>query len=460
MEKLQVWLKRMTRMTRKEYLPLWIFAGIQLVYHIFMKEPQESDAMWFFCRQLDAYPLNDYLKTRYEIWSSRLLIEAVLVYISRSVFWWKILDWAFWVFLAWAFVWLFPEEKRGVAAYMVTGFLCLYPIWDLRTAGWIATTVNYTWPLALGVFSLHGVTRAFYGKKTPVPFCLLYGAAALYGANMEQMCAVLLAVNFCAVVYFAFQKKPVRSYAGVLVCFAIAAAEIVFIMVCPGNEARKNQEVINWMPNFKSYHLLDKASMGFLDTMHHLVTSGSLLFLCFLILLAVLVFLRSRQIAFRAAALFPVFLTVWLSWFADSVKADFPTFFKLMNKSGFICSSNYHIMANYIPTVLYLGVVGCMLLSLVAICTTYLELFSQMLLLALGLATRVVIGFTPTIYVSQERTFLFLYMILGISAVYLVQNHLPLLLEQKKTYHALKLAGILLAVTGVILSLAEIGSVI
>ena len=100
-----------------------------------------------------------------------------------------------------------------------------------------------------------------------------------------------------------------------------------------------------------------------------------------------------------------------------------------------------------------------MLLSLTADCTRYFELLSQALLLALGLSTRVVMGFTPTIYVSQERTFLFLYMILGVSAVYLVQNNIGLLQEQKKACHTLKLAGILLAVTGIILNLAEIGSI-
>ena len=51
MEKQRVWMKRIIQ---KEYLPLLVFAGIQLVYHIIMKEPQDSDAMWFFSKQLDG----------------------------------------------------------------------------------------------------------------------------------------------------------------------------------------------------------------------------------------------------------------------------------------------------------------------------------------------------------------------------------------------------------------------
>ena len=108
--------------TQKKYIPLWAFAGISLIYHFFMREPEASDAMWFFRNQLDAYTLKDYLIIRYQTWSSRFLIEGVLVYLSRHVLLWKILDYFFWVFLAWAIAWLFPEEKRRVACYMTVGF--------------------------------------------------------------------------------------------------------------------------------------------------------------------------------------------------------------------------------------------------------------------------------------------------------------------------------------------------
>ena len=129
-----------------------------------------------------------------------------------------------------------------------------------------------------------------------------------------------------------------------------------------------------------------------------------------------------------------------------------------MGKEGFICGSNYHVMANYIPTVLYLGVVGCMLLSLVAVCGSYFELLSQAALLGLGLATRVVMGFTPTIYVSEKRTFLFLYIALGVSAAYLALNHWKMLREKPAVWETLKVAGAIAAVLGIVLDVPEIGT--
>lgn len=446
------------QVTNKEYLPLWIFAAVQVVYHLLMREPEGSDAMWFFRNQLDAYSLKEYLTSRYDTWSSRLLIEAVLVYVSRDIVLWKVLDWVVWVFLAWAVIGLFPDEKRASASWLTVGFLLLYPMWDLRTAGWIATGVNYTWPLACGIFSLHGTARALERKQTHPAMWLLYALAAVYGANMEQMAAVLLAVNVCAAVYFWICKERFRLYASTVIGAIAAALEIGFILSCPGNAARKTQEIINWMPNFGSYHLWDKISMGFVDTMHHLLASGNLLYLCYALLLAWLVFVKTKDVRLRAAALAPVALNIGLTFYADMLKEHFSSFAKLMEKNAFICGSNYQLAANYIPMILYLLVIGCMLLSLVIVCESYLELCSQTLLLALALATRVVMGFTPTIYVSQERTFFYLYVLLGISASYLVvQNGKRL--RSVKGYETFRLAGALLVAAGIVMNLVEIGGI-
>lgn len=450
----------------KKYLLLWIFAIVQVVYHILMREPQGSDAMWFFSKQLDTYTLKDYLEMRYETWASRMFIEAVLVYISRNILLWKIIDWAFWVFLAWALIRLFPEDKRESAGWMVVGILLVYPIWDLRTAGWIATSVNYTWTLALGAFALHGVADTYYqcvwksGDKkriSPIMY-IIYAIAALYSANMEQMSAVLLAVSGCSILYFISQKIPVKQYISSIICCVISVAEFVFILICPGNAARKSQEIINWMPNFESYSLLDKINMGFMDTMQHLLSSGNLMFLAFALVLAILVFLKTKDTVFRFTAVFPVALNILLVFFRDTLEAYLPTFSKLMEKSAFITGKNYHLAANYLPMILYLAVIGCVLISLVVVCESWFELAGQSLLLALALATRVIMGFTPTIYISQERTFLYLYILLGVSGIWLVLQNKELL-DEGKCYRGLKTAGACLMVFGVILALAEIGSI-
>lgn len=445
--------------TQKKYLPLWAFALVQFIYHIFMREPESSDAMWFFSHQLDAYSLKDYLVVRYHTWSSRFLIEGVLVFISRHVLLWKILDYLFWVFLAWAFAWLFPEEKRRVACYMSVGFLLMYPVWDLRTAGWIATSANYTWVLALGVFSLHGAARVFYGKKTPFPLALLYILAACYGANMEQMCAVLLAVNFLAVLFFVYKKINWKKYWHVIVCFFVSLGEIIFILTCPGNALRENQEIANWMPRYASFDIMDKICLGFTETMQHLLNSGNFMFLMFAVITAVLVFVKSEDLWHRFFAVVPAAVNFVLVFFQGMLEKYVPSFWELFRENAYANGTNYQLGQSYILIFLYLFVLGSVLISLVVVCDTWGELTAQCYLLVLGLATRVVMGFTPTIYVSKERTYLFFYMILGVSATWLVVNNIAVLREKRKVLEALQILGGCFVLFCVLFGLIQTGSV-
>lgn len=445
--------------TQKKYLPLWGFAVIQLLYHIFMREPDASDAVLFFREQMDTYSLREYLTIRYNVWSSRFLIEGILVYVSRHMRIWKMIDYAFWVFLAWALAWLFPEEKRRVACFMTVGFLLIYPIWDLRTAGWVATSVNYTWPLALGVFSLHGVTRVLYGKKTPVWLACLYILATCYGANMEQMCAVLLAVNFLATLYFAYKKTDWKKYWHVCISLAVSLGEIIFILTCPGNAMRESQEIAQNMPKFVTFDFLDKMCVGFVETMQHLINSGNFMFLLFAVILAVLVFLKSEEFVHRFFAVVPVAVNVTLTFFQGMLEKYMPSFWKLFGKNDYVCGNNYHLGQSYTLMLLYLLVLGSVLVSLVVVCESWAELIAQCYILVLGLATRVIMGFTPTLYVSKERTYLFFYMILGVSATWLMVDNIAMLRSKKRVLETIQLLGCIVVLFSVIFNLIQTGSV-
>jgi hypothetical protein len=151
-------------------------------------------------------------------------------------------------------------------------------------------------------------------------------------------------------------------------------------------------------------------------------------------------------------------VNLWLVAFPGMAETYFPAFWKLLEKNAYIDGTNYQLAANYMPTVVYLLVIGGILVSLAAVCESGLELLSQVILLALGLATRMVMGFSPTIYVSQERTFFFLYMALGVSAVALALRNLPLLREKKRCYGMFQTFGVLLLIFSVVMNLTKIGA--
>ena len=59
------------------------------------------------------------------------------------------------------------DENKKDNIIMLVAMILIYPIMQMNSAGWAATTINYIWPMALGLFSLATIAVTF-GKKTPL----------------------------------------------------------------------------------------------------------------------------------------------------------------------------------------------------------------------------------------------------------------------------------------------------
>ena len=72
----------------------------------------------------------------------------------------------------------------------------LYPIMDMASAGWIATTLNYFWPLVLGTYSFVAIDKVIAGKHVKFYEIVLSIVAAVIAIDVEQyvvlhiMCAL------------------------------------------------------------------------------------------------------------------------------------------------------------------------------------------------------------------------------------------------------------------------------
>lgn len=439
------------KMVQKKYLPFWFFAGIQIIYHLMMREGPGTDAMWFFRNQLDTYSLKDYLTIRYHVWSSRIVIEAVLVYVSRHLVLWKVLDILAWMLFVILLAAAIPGEKRERINWLVVSLVLIYPLKDLDTAGWIATTTNYIWPLALGMFALTGVSFVLQEKKVPLSLFLLSLPAMLYAANAEQMCAVICGICFIGILYcIFFAKRNVSTWWQLIVWLLFGVAQLVFILRCPGNSVRTTEEIRQCMPNYKNYNLIDKAQLGFVDTVHHMISSENLLFLMFAVILMILVFLKTKELLFRLAGVLPVMWTVLLTFFGDAFERNFVKLSSLFNLNEIVNGSNYQLAYSYLPLLVYALVLLCVLVSVSMISTSWTEFLGYVCLLGIGFASRVIMGFTPTIFVSQERTFLYLYVAIIAAIVFMVQRNITVLLAHKNIAETLKIATACILVLSIV----------
>ena len=53
-------------------------------------------------------------------------------------------------------------------------------------AGWYATTLNYVWPLALGLYGLSYIIQIISNEKISIAQQISYVVASLYAINQEQ----------------------------------------------------------------------------------------------------------------------------------------------------------------------------------------------------------------------------------------------------------------------------------
>ena len=143
---------------------------------------------------------------RYNTWSSRTIIEIFVIYLAHLPhIVWRIADTMMWMLLYSSMINLL-DIKTEKMRWSLTILLLLFPFKYTGTAGWICTSLNYTWPTALGLYFFSIVRE--WRKSTSVSTATTISAllALVYAANEEQMSAVLFIVLSAVLLQDIFQK--------------------------------------------------------------------------------------------------------------------------------------------------------------------------------------------------------------------------------------------------------------
>ncbi len=361
---------------------------------------------WVFAEVLDLgeNPLA-FLANRWQTWSSRLLIEGVLVLVTHSIWAWRLLDCAAMTILAYGLYRLAGCQRRPsmlcLSAMMVTAI----PFAVLRSTGWMATSVNYYWPLACTVVALIPLADALWRRKTHNAWCLAAGLLSIFGANQEQMAAVI--VSACLVLGVVLYIRDRRICPTICLVFAIALTELVLHLSCPGNALRAQASVaIVNLRDYGQFSLVDKLSIGLTSTATLLFfTYCPLLLVCWGVVTTT-VWARRRG-AMAAASLLPVLwmAAILLTRHVGVLQGlwEFGDYTLKLGPKGIGNVNNLLVMGAVICALgvmalsLYLSI-GHRPLAIVAV-----------LVFAIGFGARMALSFSPTVVESGERTMLPLY---------------------------------------------------
>ena len=236
---MRILINEIVKLYKWRYFPFVVLTLGMLIFHSTIKLGWGDDHDYTMVLNKGNLNVIPFIIHRYYNWSSRLIIESFLIILVHFQWLWRILDTAVMVIISVSISKLIPSSDIRKSNWIIAGLVFIYPISHMNSAGWIATTMNYSWPLAFGLFSMIPIKKILFDEKIKSFEYILYILAILFALNQEQMCAIVLSVYLVFTVYLVLKRRPNLF---MIIQSLLSIASIIFILTCPGNYVGKYQK--------------------------------------------------------------------------------------------------------------------------------------------------------------------------------------------------------------------------
>jgi len=420
---------------------------LELILSLFITPSRFDDA--YFIEQATNSSIFSFVAGRYNSWTSRVIIEFVLCSVLKvSKYLWILLE-AFMVALAgYSISRIFIKEEKNENTAMLIFMILAYPLNNMASAGWAATTVNYMWPLATGLFALIPIRKIWDGEKIKPYQFVLYSLALIFSGNAEISCAILLGAYILFTMLYILKNKRIHPY--LIIQNLIIIASLIFILTCPGNSVRTQTEIGKHFKDMEMLTFIDKLSLGFTSTIGLIIGKGNIIYAIFTMLIVVYIFSNYKECLYRVVALIP-FLSILILQYCSNITGNvfgFLVSFKelLAQEWIFLSPSTSNNMLYALPLIFAF-------INFISIAVSLLLIFKKLdnnvalVVFLAGLASRLIMGFSPTIFNSGERTMLFFEFAMIIDSILIWQefvkkNDKTDLKVQRRTSAIIKCIGV------------------
>ncbi|MDD6057076.1 MAG: hypothetical protein PUB98_02270 [Clostridiales bacterium] len=390
---------------KRRYLPFFLVVLVSFAYHLLMK-PMGGDDV-FFSNALTTLSLPEYLFGRYEEWTSRIVLELLLVTVIRVPLLWRCLDFVLFATLPLLLAQIFGDGDERMN-WCAAAAVLLYPFHDMGTAGWITTTVTHFWPLWGFFFVACLLKKMAVGKKIPVGAAIFGSLACIVVGSHEQWAVILFLVLLLYGFFLWKQKREVSNALLLSAFFLIEVVSLLVIAFCPGNAAR-NAVSIRDLPVYANFGFGDKLYLGLLSIERVFLANADMVFLVVVTVWTLLVYLRTNSYKKTVLSGMPLLIL-----FGQTVvRTAYPGLSGIFVQPGQILEWSWGELSTWIPMIYLAITLASMLYALFCLLGENVsEYVSALLLLGCGFGAGAVVGFMATIYVSGERVYAALYMAL------------------------------------------------
>ena len=273
-------------------------------------------------------------------------------------------------------------------------------------AGIAATTLNYLWPLSFMLFSFIPYKKIYYNEKINKKSLPFYIIAIIYSCNQEQCVCIILAVSF---IFFLYSIKNNKAKWYSILLLLISLLSLIIIINCPGNSIRAISEMSVWYPDYINANFLDKIILSVISTSSIIISYFFVIDILSYILF-ILVMKKVKKIIPKILGFSQLVLFICLSL----LRIYSVIFRKKIIIFDYYTNVGHIININTIFTFI-------ISLSVIIIIT-----------LLIGYGTRLMMGFSPTIFASRNRTAIFLYFSLILIIIYFFNKYKELFGNKEK----------------------------
>lgn len=397
-------------------IPLLIYAII-CIYQISYMNLEAGDYLGFRSELSQNGTVLATLGTRWATWSSRVLIDGVVYSLIYSTAIWRIITFASFILTFYSLHSLVKRRLGKASGWIVLVLLLCYPLIDMNGAGWYATLPNYFWPLSCALYVLLSCARdtgIIDGVHHFIPrwmHIIRVLVLALFAASMELLAAAMTGTLVLTLIWGASHaRKPFLTAS----CLIASCAGVALVLLCPGNSIRLASEVQTWWPSFSSLGLVNKISLGLGSTMGEYLSGTRPLILVFAIILSASILeKRGVCLASLTSLILPFALILISEMLRRGLLVDSPlSALTLPNYGG-------EEMGRTLPAVSAIFIALIVFEGFLAYEASW-KFVAFIGVGGLGLATRVAMGLSPTLFASGSRTFLFCdFALIGLSLMLL-----------------------------------------
>lgn len=413
-------------------LAIFLFIVFELFLMMFVNTNSGDDILFRTLKTGNSNTV-EVVKLRYTEWSSRVIIEFVLIeIITSSKIIWALLQSLMMGLLAYSISKLFiKKELKEKLNPLIIALVLTYPISVLTVVGWGASTINYIWPLATCLFAIIPIKKYYAEEKIRWFEYPLYSLALIFAANMEQTAAILLGTYLLFTLLLIIKEKKIRPF--MIIQLILVILSVIFILKSPGNMSRMQDEMAGHFKDFGTLSIAEKFTLGLTSTVGDILKwtiDFAPLILC--ISIVVYIFSEYKENLYRVISIIPLVIISTLGILLKYLNDIFPNIGTLsvifQTPEVTLTTANINNIVNFLPITMAIILFGFMALSILIIFKKIDGNVPLIVFLA-GLASRLIASFSATVFISAPRTMIFFDFAMLIVSLLIIQE---LLLKKKE----------------------------